>query len=445
MLRAIGLDIGTTKICAAAIGCESGEVIDIISAPNDTALSGKPFESVQDAEKIYSVCQKIVQKLIDKHGKFASIGVTGQMHGILYIGKGGALSPLYTWQDARALQDTGSGETYCDEIKNISGETVPAGYGTATHYYNIKNGLVPENAEYFTTIHSYAAMRLAGQVEPVLHCSDCAALGFYDIEKRQWKYSAAEALGINPKMFPRSAPASEVVGYYNGIPVSVAIGDNQAGFFGSVGGENTMLINIGTGSQISMKFKGVNAPSGSEVRPLNGGENILAACPLCGGSAFSVLRKFFEQTLSIFGCKPPQNIYDILVSAAEKGNGGLVCDTRFRGTRSDGGVRGSISGIGFDNFTPENLSYAFLRGIAQELYQYYQSWGIKAKKIVGSGNAIRKTLPLKKIIENIFSLKLSVPKHTEEAAYGSALFGLVSAGCAKDIESASKLIRYTEE
>lgn len=443
-MRAIGLDIGTTKICAALIDGISGDTVGVISAPNDAALFGRPFENLQDAEKIYSICLNLLRQLAERHGKPDSIGVTGQMHGLLYTGKNGkALSPLYTWQDARALQNTLSGGSYCDEIKSVSGENIPAGYGAATHYYNIKNDLVPKDAKYFTTIHSYVAMRLAGRAEPVLHCSDCAALGLYDIEKRRWKYSAAKLLGINPKMFPRAADANEVIGENNGIPVSVAIGDNQAGFFGSISGENAVLVNIGTGSQVSVRRRNIaGVPEGSEVCPLNGSESIIAACPLCGGSAFGVLKNFFEKSLRLFGCEPPENIYEILSSAAENANGGLVCDTRFKGTRSDGSVRGGIYGIDSYNFTPGNLAYAFLHGIAHELYTYYKSWGIKAEKIVGSGNAIRKNPTLRKIIEKMFSLKLNVPKHTEEAAYGAALFSLVSARQIKDMESASKLIRY---
>ena len=39
---------------------------------------------------------------------------------------------------------------------------------------------------------------------------------------------------------------------YKGIPVSVAIGDNQASVFSCLSGEEELLINVGTGSQVSV-------------------------------------------------------------------------------------------------------------------------------------------------------------------------------------------------
>ena len=46
-------------------------------------------------------------------------------------------------------------------------------------------------------------------------------------------------------------------------------------------------------------------------------------------------------------------------------------DTRFSGTRYDPTVRGSISGIGADTFTPEHLIVGVREGIADELIGYF--------------------------------------------------------------------------
>jgi hypothetical protein len=47
-----------------------------------------------------------------------------------------------------------------------------------------------------------------------------------------------------------------------------------------------------------------------------------------------------------------------------------------------------------------------------------------------------------RILEDTFQLKLHIPGHTEEAAYGAALFGLVSAGIYNDMLAANKIIKY---
>ena len=52
-MKAIGLDIGTTTVCAIVLDAENGEVVKSITLPNDTFLENvKSFEKIQDPEKI---------------------------------------------------------------------------------------------------------------------------------------------------------------------------------------------------------------------------------------------------------------------------------------------------------------------------------------------------------------------------------------------------------
>ena len=62
--------------------------------------------------------------------------------------------------------------------------------------------------------------------------------------------------------------------------------------------------------------------------------------------------------------------------------------------------------------------------------------------IVGSGNAIRRNRKLVEIIEMRFAQELKIPLHEEEAAYGAALFALISGGYFKNAAEASRLIRF---
>ena len=48
--------------------------------------------------------------------------------------------------------------------------------------------------------------------------------------------------------------------------------------------------------------------------------------------------------------------------------------------------------------------------------------------IVASGNAMRKNPVLREICADLFGKELLLPLHTEEAAFGAALFGGVAAG-----------------
>ena len=64
--------------------------------------------------------------------------------------------------------------------------------------------------------------------------------------------------------------------------------------------------------------------------------------------------------------------------------------------------------------------------------------------IVGSGNGVRKNPAFIKIVEKKFGRTLKVPLHTEEAAFGAALYGLVCCGAYKNAHEAQKLISYIE-
>ena len=62
----------------------------------------KDWERIQDAEKIVKKSRQMLDDFLDEYPEVEKIGLTGQMHGIVYIDKEGTcVSPLYTWQDAR--------------------------------------------------------------------------------------------------------------------------------------------------------------------------------------------------------------------------------------------------------------------------------------------------------------------------------------------------------
>lgn len=436
-MKAIGIDIGTTKICAAIIDAETGLIIKKLSAANSFNESGLSYESLQNAEKITEAATRMLDELISEYGA-ASIGVTGQMHGIVYTDKSGkALSPLYTWQDGRGGIKQ-NGVTSCEKIATLTGMTVPAGYGFATHYFNAQNGLVPKTAEKLCTVHDYLVARLCGNA-PITHISDAASLGLYDYKSKDFNYLALEKLKIDKSILPEVYADFHVAGTYKNLPVCVAIGDNQASYFGSVSEENTLLINIGTGSQISIEADG---ESELEMRPLTENKNLLVGASLCGGSAYALVLGFCKNLIESFNLTPPENMYDTLNALAAKSTRELKVDTRFRGTRENPSLRGSIENISTENFNISNVAYGVQRSIVEDLYGYYLKANKKAAHIVGSGNAVRKSPLMREIIEEIFGAKLKIPAHTEEAAYGAALVGLTACGAYKTIADAEKLIRY---
>ena len=111
-MAVLALDIGTTKICALVMDEESGAVLETLSADNAFLPAARPREKIQDPEKIVDLAGGLVSALKKKYRTFRCIGVTAQMHGIIYVDLNGrALSPLYTWQDAGASLPLNTGDS----------------------------------------------------------------------------------------------------------------------------------------------------------------------------------------------------------------------------------------------------------------------------------------------------------------------------------------------
>ena len=238
--------------------------------------------------------------------------------------------------------------------------------------------------------------------------------------------------------------AFEIIGKYRDVPVSVAIGDNQASVFSTLANENDLLINVGTGSQISIVSDRPIVIDGAECRPYVDGKYLIVGAALCGGRAYSLLKDLYKRLLEAAGLGDA-DVYGIMDKLlCEKSESTLKVDTRFAGTRGDATVRGSITNISTDNFTPSDLAAGVLGGMIDELHGMYLLMGEKREGIVGSGNGIRKNKTLIRIAERTFGGKLRVPLYTEEAACGAALFALVAIGGGQKASDVQKLIRYEE-
>ena len=185
-MKTIGMDIGTTTVCAVLTDAETGELLDAKTLTNDAHLkSERSWERIQNPTRILELCRQLLADYLDCYEDVESIGVTGAMHGILYTDKEGkAVSPLYTWQDQRGDQvNPESGMSYAKELSEITGYAMATGFGLTTHYYNTKHGLIPEEAVSFCTIPDYVAFSIAREKAPLLHQSMAASLGIYDIQK----------------------------------------------------------------------------------------------------------------------------------------------------------------------------------------------------------------------------------------------------------------------
>ena len=434
----LGIDIGTSSICGIVYNTVSKDIVSIAKINNTDMLSCNVWEKVQDANAIVDIVLDLIQELRIQYPDIKGIGLSGQMHGILYVNaEGEAVSPLYTWQDMRGSLLYKDGMSYAAYLSKQTGFPLSTGFGLVTHYYNKVNSLVPQNAVKLCTIMDYTAMRLTGKCEPLVDCSNAASLGFFDKEKLAFDKEALWNVGIDSSILPEIGKAFSRVGHYENISVYTAIGDNQASFLGSIRDiRHSIHITVGTSSQISVYSDDyVNVPL-LDTRPLPGGGYILVGAALCGGCSFSLLKKFFSETIKLYTDEEMDDtdLYKIMVSVPYKEvqEDDIRVETLFGGTRSHPEKRGKIMNISCLNWHPENLIRGFLEGMSQELYDFYQLLpnSIRERKtiLVGSGNGIKRNPLLCQILEERFKCHLQVSACREEAALGACICGMVGNG-----------------
>ena len=418
----LGIDTGTTSISIAAVD-DARSLITSRTVNHGSFIAGdSPASRVQNPERIKSLVLEIVEGITSELGRPSAIGFTGQMHGILYVNaKGESVSPLYTWQDS-------TGDDMLP-ILRAHGLHVSSGYGTATHLHLQKNGKIPSDAVLLSTISDYIAMTLCGKTEPVLSSDMAAGWGSFDLQRREFMTEKLARAGVDVSYLPEVVKGYEVIGETrDNVPVVCSMGDNQASIKGAVKNEReSLLVNVGTGSQVSfVTSEYVNVSGDVELRPY-GEEYVLAGAALCGGRAYAILEKFYREVAG-------KEYYDVMMTQAEEflrdGGKAWEVETTFMGTRSDPGKRGSIHGISEDNFTPGALTAGVIRGILGELHGMYDEMtkltGRHANILVGSGNGMRKNRLMQKIAGEMFGMRVEIPDLTEEAACGAALCAMES-------------------
>lgn len=460
-MKFLGVDIGTTSLAVVVVDAASGNVIARWTALHGADLVGEEsFERMQDADVIWRKTQTLIADATARFTDIGGIGISGQMHGILYVdAKGRAVSPLYTWQDGRTAVASPAGHTFAQWFAQRTGYQTAAGWGLVTHAALAASGAIPTGAAALCTIGDYVTLCLTGRARPLLHPSQAASLGCWTGSGLD--LAALARVQIPPQWLPDCSAIGSALAVgqtQDGIPVYTAIGDNQASFLGAVTQETTsLLVNIGTGAQVSLWSAEVpsEVPAGWEVRPFVDGHYLLVGAVFNGGRAYATLERFFGRVIELFGTPQEHtaqhpaehNLYGAMTAALDswtKTGAWLTVDTQFAGTRDNPGARGSISGIGEDNWTPEHLIAGVLQGMAQELHALVAQLPEKRRtaltQLVGAGNAIRRNPHLVNALAQAFSLPVCLPKHEEEAARGAALYAGVAARYYSDAASAMRLL-----
>ena len=470
MPLSIGLDLGTTSISVIAID-QTGHVVACRGMPHKADLPrALPTHAEQSPHLLWrracALLSDIARQLPEPP---VSLGVTGQMHGLLLVDDAlDPLGPLITWRDRRALDPLPSGESSLENFRSLcdpqeierTGCNPSPGYLAVTLFTLIARGELPASARWALLLADWFTARLTN-TSPRIDRTQAASTGVFDLQQDRWS-SLIPQTGLPPHLFPpvvetgtrlgnlTPAAASET-GLPVGLPVATAIGDHQAAVLGSLPwGESAIQINIGTGGQISLPIDHFFRTSNCDTRYLGFDRYLLVGAGMVGGDAYAWLRETIAQWLGAFGIeRSDSEIYQTLnqlVANSPPGASGVIVDPRFRGTRREPDTRATISGLDLANFTPGNLGRGIWEGVARHLFgfwQEHQSQLATPTRLIATGNAIQENPPLAESLTRAFNLPLWTPNHREEAAFGAALLAGVSTGLWRDWRTANRAIRLS--
>ncbi|MBO7329468.1 MAG: hypothetical protein J6W00_11935 [Lentisphaeria bacterium] len=436
-MKSLGIDLGTTKVAVIIYDREKG-LVTALNAPHYAALENEnPSVGEQDVEKIFSCVMELIGKIPENlRQEVSAIGITGQMHSLLFFGKNGTFSPLVTWQDHRC------GKEMIDRFNRKSSLTLREGFGGTTLARMAEENVFCHWEKAATISDALSFLIRGGNGKVITDPTHAASWGIYDAGKGAWNEYALEKLNIPREILPEICESGTVAGVVSGefaqrfrIPASAvvinAIGDNQASILGT--GKDfakEIYLTLGTGAQLSMVTDKMikDLPENLEMRPFPGSRYLLVSAPLCGGAAFAWLADTVNNFKAALGEAPiPRGeLLDKLDEAGYRfmvnnGESSIKIAPHFLGERHAPELRGEISGLTLANATAGELASALALGIIRNLKSGFPAGELATRtKVIGSGNAVRLVKSIRLAIEREFHLPLELNDGSEEAACGAA-------------------------
>ena len=443
MSNALGIDLGSGKV-AVVLTDEQGVTIDAVSM----MLPQKNYDEIVmeiDPKDIFDTLDFAIKNLNDvARREVDCIGVCGQMHGVvLWNDLKLDHCNLITWQDKRADEDN-----FIYELRKKTGlSNIYGGYGIVSlAWMKERNPNLLNEFDYAGTIMDYLVSKCCDKVEPIMDYTNAAGWGFFDNERLDWDMTAFEKTGLSKKILPKLTAMGTFIGELcpqmadewgirKSAKVAVACGDSQATILSSKQPwHNSIFINVGTGSQLTVvvdksRLDGMEKELGMDVRPFVNDKFLVVVTAVCGGKSFQWLVETVETWLEQLGIDAPSkdSIYKTINRLGEN------CEERqlpkflpyFREERHVPGEYGSISGIRWNNMSLASVAKAMAFGMIESLWNRMPAQLTKKReKLVATGNGIKRSSLLRKVVKEITEMELILSDSIEDAANGAAAMAL---------------------
>jgi len=469
----LGIDVGTSGTKTLAIN-ERGK---ILAEAIDTypAYHPKPLWSEQDPEDWWQATVKTVRAVVRKTklkpADVKAIGLSGQMHGSVFLDKQDrVIRRALLWNDQRTAAE-------CEEIERraggrtelirmvanpaLTGFTAPKILWLRNHeprnWAKTRKVLLPKDD---------VRRRLTGLY--ATDVSDASGMLLLDVAKRNWSEELLSKLELDRDLLAECYESEEVtgnltpetaklLGLTTGCVVVGGGGDNAAGAVGNgIVSRGTISTSIGTSSVVFAHSDTVQVdPQGrlhTFCHAVRGKWHMMGVT-LSGGGALQWFRNSLCQA-EIAGAKRSKiDPYETLTAEAKKippGSEGLFCLPYFAGERTphaDPDARACFIGLTLAH-TRGHLVRSIMEGVSyamRDSLAIIEELGVPVRQIRASGGGSRSPL-WRQIQADVFGQKVSTINAEEGPAYGAALLAAVGAGAFKDVgEACDATIRVVKE
>ncbi|MEM7116823.1 MAG: xylulokinase [Chloroflexota bacterium] len=457
----LGIDSSTTATKALLMD-ERGTVVGVASSEYEYETP-QPLWSEQQPDLWWTATIAAIQGLLAKTAvsphQIKSIGLTGQMHGLVLLDKAGqVLRPAILWNDQRTAAE-------CDQMRavfgkqrliDVTGNDALTGF-TAPKILWVKNN-EPEICAQIAHIllpKDFVRLKLTG-----VYATDKAGgsgTQLFDVQARDWSTELADALGINSDWLPPtfegtavtgtlSPSAAKATGLPAGIPVVAGGGDQAANAVGSGAVvDGVVALSLGTsGVVFASSDKPLVEPEGRLHAFCHASPNKWHLMGVMLSAAGSL--RWFRDTVT------PDVDFATLVAEAEDvpaGSDGLLFLPYLTGERTphpDPLARGAFVGLTVRHGRA-HMTRAVLEGVAfglRDSLELMKGIGLtNITQIRASGGGTRSQL-WRQILADVLEADIVTVNTTEGAAYGAAILAAVGVGTFASVEAACKqLIQVT--
>jgi xylulokinase len=241
----LGIDLGTSGLKLVIINQQQHIVAQVnqalkVSRPKPLWSEQNPLDWWHALERAMARFRSDVPDLLRA---IKGIGLSGQMHGAIAVGKNGdVLRPAILWNDGRAFKECTELEALALTSRHITGNLAMAGF-TAPKLLWMSH----HERELFTKIKTVFLpkdwLRLMLTGESVTEMSDASGTLWLNVAARQWSEEMLAATGLGIHHMPKLIEGSEISGNLKGelarrwgfsehVTVAGGAGDNAAAAVG---------------------------------------------------------------------------------------------------------------------------------------------------------------------------------------------------------------------